>query len=89
MGKTAANAEKSLQIIQDHMEYKKDHRNEIRYGTNMATIAQGKTMKTRKEETDMKENNGWVKCPKCGKKKAYWLTDSYNLWCVACKAIVK
>lgn len=32
---------------------------------------------------------GWVKCPKCHKFKAYWMSDSHNLWCVNCKAIVK
>jgi len=33
--------------------------------------------------------NGWIKCPKCGEKKAYRMSDSDNLWCVKCKAVVK
>ena len=37
----------------------------------------------------LRENFGWVKCPKCGKKRAYLMSDSHNLWCVECKAIVE
>ncbi len=33
--------------------------------------------------------SGWVKCPKCHQHKAYWMSDSHNLWCINCKAVVK
>lgn len=29
-----------------------------------------------------------LKCPKCGEFSAYWMSDSHNLWCPNCKAIV-
>ena len=35
------------------------------------------------------QSSGWVRCPKCGKEKAYWMSDSLNMWCVDCKKIVK
>lgn len=31
----------------------------------------------------------WVKCPKCNKIAAYWMSDSHNLWCIECKTVVK